>query len=341
MRSFSIFLKKYKKGNKNTLYILNKYRNALLHFGVFSDERKEKRNIIKNALESSGLTIPIFLNTKCNFKHSSLPIYFYDYNGIEFVVKDTHSAFQNISESEENEDESDTSNYSTTTTIESDFSYDPMTHQRNNEGDIHEYLTLKALEENFENILLSYYFDGRYLLLEKAIDLPKGQYKKHVNTIYYIISFLLRHNIQHGDLLIPTLPDNNLFLVNNLNEPVVGDFGNSRYYVNSYERLQDISNAVCVLTKNNCVRINEIRNKYNLQNIVNLSSMYSKLKTKLRTLSPSENDEYTSVQNEIKRLNTLIEHLTDTSALSQEEYSQADIIVNKVMSNFFDSTKWD
>jgi hypothetical protein len=345
MNSFGKFLKHYKKKTSNTHIALLKYRNASLKFGAIQTERIEKRKKIRSAIETSGLTLPLFFETRCRFIKSSDPIYFYEYDNVEFVVKDTHSAFQNIknnNDEEEDEDASDTTNnseFSTTNSIHNDPNYDPIHQVRNNEGDIHEYLTTKALEENFENILMSYYFDGKYLILEKATDF-KGNIRNHVNTLFYIISFLLRHNIRHGDFLIKEFPNNNLFLIDSLQEPVVGDFGASENYKNSYERLQDVSNFATLLNKNSAIRMNQIREKYNLQNIVILSATQSKLKQKLRSLQ--NNDPMCSeTKTKLQEIDLLIQHLTDTSSLSKEEYDQAEIIVTNVMTHFFNPEKWD
>lgn len=261
---------------------------------------------------------------------------------VQFVVKDifvaTHPTGGGGEDEEEDEEDGEEDNSSASIdSVDSIGSHiETPSHFNGREGLIMMRLTEAAIAEGFERMLLGYFYDGRFLCMERA----KQDYKKKAGEsacpgVYEIFHFLHRHNIRHGDWLVPASPYNNLFVVEGLPGPVIGDFGNSSEFESAYERLNDLQAVISFCKKlETFERFTKAREEIGLPDSLTLSRVIGKLKHQIIGLERYPTPDLPVLKEKLKELMVINERIRDEGTrLSPEDQARATALYDSVAPN--------
>lgn len=348
----------------SNFYVHKKHRSLVSRFGLTPhfQSRIEKRNKVVETIRQFTNLNDFFMRA-CQLipgaEHSNIIFYLQLVSDptVQFVVKDVYMGStarpassvddeggEGDEGGEEDEDNS-ASSASSVSSIDSVGSHvDTPPGFHGHEGDVMMFLTEAAIHEGFERVLLGYFFDGRFLVMEKAV----SDYKVKVSPtsctyVFDILLFLHRHNTNHGDWLVNCeRPFNNLFKIDGLVGPVVGDFGQSSTFESVYERLNDLQNALSFCKPDaTSIHFKQARVDLGIPDGVTVGKEISKLGCELhsfrgvRKYRPSAelDARISSMEERLARLQALSKRLIGGAHFTEEETARANELYQSVIQN--------
>ncbi len=345
--NFTAFGKRYRQlhPRTNDTRLFAKFRKLVSRFGVSEhfQQRLAKRARLVNEIQACGGNVVTFIQTRCRLvpgaRHSNVIFYLQLATdpSVDFVVKDIYIPNTTSgSESEGEEDESDDVSVGSVDSVDSVGSHVPTPQGFHGlEGDILMTLTDRAIAEGFERLLMGYFYDGRFLCMERAKADYNGSPTPGVFEagVFEIASFLHRHNVRHGDWLIQGMPYNNLFRIEGLKGPVIGDFGNASYFTSVYECLNDLENVLIATKPVETVRrFLDERNAIGFPNVVGLGRELAALESQLRVATRVDADKVPGLQERIRVVSGLMDRLkADVVVMNPDETERVTRLYRSVM----------